>query len=429
MSNRGTIWDCNPKKDGNLGSIIPKSFIFKAKHQMVKFLYIHRDLEDPITQGTFRNRAELIIGPRQVGKSTMLDHLVQNQRFIKLTGEDENDLSILADPKSFLSLTQQFPYVIIDEAQYVPNIGRVIKRMVDNNTSDSRIFVTGSSALDLGGHLKESAAGRFNSYNLWPLSLEELSKHSSWIEVKRQINDRMIYGCHPDVINDPYHAKEYLLDFADSILYKDLFRLAEVRKPTDLTKLVTFLAANVGSEIRYGSIASELGIQNKTIERYVDLLASCFIVKVVPSWSRNPTAELKLSKKIYFYDNGIRNAILKNFTPVPAREDKGALWENLFFTERLKRHAFRRDGGEIFFWRTKKQHEMDFVEVVDGTIAAFECKAGNKSNTNSIKAFKRAYPNIPVTVVSPENIDLEPEPPVSLEVAFMKSEELVSPND
>lgn len=429
MSNRGTIWDCNPKKDGDLGSIIPKSFILKAKHQMVKFLYIHRDLEDPITQGTFRNRAELIIGPRQVGKSTMLDHLVQNQRFIKLTGEDENDLSILADPKSFLSLTQQFPYVIIDEAQYVPNIGRVIKRMVDNNTSDSRIFVTGSSALDLGGHLKESAAGRFNSYNLWPLSLEELSKHSSWIEVKRQINDRMIYGCHPDVINDPYHAKEYLLDFADSILYKDLFRLAEVRKPTDLTKLVTFLAANVGSEIRYGSIASELGIQNKTIERYVDLLASCFIVKVVPSWSRNPTAELKLSKKIYFYDNGIRNAILKNFTPVPAREDKGALWENLFFTERLKRHAFRRDGGEIFFWRTKKQHEMDFVEVVDGTIAAFECKAGNKSNTNSIKAFKRAYPNIPVTVVSPENIDLEPEPPVSLEVAFMKSEELVSPND
>ncbi len=388
---------------------------------MVKFLYIHRDLEDPITQGTFRNRAELIIGPRQVGKSTMLDHLVQNQRFIKLTGEDENDLSILADPKSFLSLTQQFPYVIIDEAQYVPNIGRVIKRMVDNNTSDSRIFVTGSSALDLGGHLKESAAGRFNSYNLWPLSLEELSKHSSWIEVKRQINDRMIYGCHPDVINDPYHAKEYLLDFADSILYKDLFRLAEVRKPADLTKLVTFLAANVGSEIRYGSIASELGIQNKTIERYVDLLASCFIVKVVPSWSRNPTAELKLSKKIYFYDNGIRNAILKNFTPVPAREDKGALWENLFFTERLKRHAFRRDGGEIFFWRTKKQHEMDFVEVVDGTIAAFECKAGNKSNTNSIKAFKRAYPNIPVTVVSPENIDLEPEPPVSLEVAFIET--------
>lgn len=385
---------------------------------MFNFPYIRRELEAPILRGTLRNRAELILGPRQVGKSTMLDHLVQNQRFIKLTGEDEDDLSILADPKTFLTLTQQFPNVIIDEAQFVPNIGRVIKRLVDNNTTDSRIFVTGSSALDLGGHLKESAAGRFNSYNLWPLSLEELAEHSSWIEVKRQINDRMIYGCHPDVINDPAHAKEYLLDFTDSILYKDLFKLAEVRKPTDLTKLVTFLATNVGSEIRYGSIASELGIQNKTIERYVDLLASCFILKVVPSWSRNPTAELKLSKKIYFYDNGIRNALLKNFAPVPAREDKGALWENLFFTERLKLHAFRRDGGEIYFWRTKKQHEMDFIEIVNGTIAAFECKAGNKINSTSIKAFSRAYPNIPVTVVSPDNIDQEPAEPASLANAF-----------
>lgn len=385
---------------------------------MFNFPYIRRELEAPILRGTLRNRAELILGPRQVGKSTMLDHLVQNQRFIKLTGEDEDDLSILADPKTFLTLTQQFPNVIIDEAQFVPNIGRVIKRLVDNNTTDSRIFVTGSSALDLGGHLKESAAGRFNSYNLWPLSLEELAEHSSWIEVKRQINDRMIYGCHPDVINDPAHAKEYLLDFTDSILYKDLFKLAEVRKPTDLTKLVTFLAANVGSEIRYGSIASELGIQNKTIERYVDLLASCFILKVVPSWTRNPTTELKLSKKIYFYDNGIRNALLKNFAPVPAREDKGALWENLFFTERLKLHAFRRDGGEIYFWRTKKQHEMDFIEIVNGTIAAFECKAGNKINSTSIKAFSRAYPNIPVTVVSPDNIDQEPAEPASLANAF-----------
>lgn len=385
---------------------------------MFNFAYIRRELEDHILKGTLRNRAELILGPRQVGKSTMLDHLVQNQRFIKLSGEDDDDLSILADPKTFLTLTQQFPNVIIDEAQFVPNIGRVIKRMVDNNTTDSRIFVTGSSALDLGGHLKESAAGRFNSYNLWPLSLEELAEHSSWIEVKRQINDRMIYGCHPDVINDPAHAKEYLLDFTDSILYKDLFKLTEVRKPTDLTKLVKFLAANVGSEIRYGSIASELGIQNKTIERYVDLLASCFILKVVPSWTRNPTAELKLSKKIYFYDNGIRNALLKNFTPVPAREDKGALWENLFFTERLKLHAFRRDGGEIYFWRTKKQHEMDFIEIVNGTIAAFECKAGNKINSTSIKAFSRAYPNIPVTVVSPDNIDQEPAEPASLANAF-----------
>lgn len=143
----------------------------------------------------------------QASFGSAIDHLVQNQRFIKLTGEDEDDLSILADPKTFLTLTQQFPNVIIDEAQFVPNIGRVIKRLVDNNTTDSRIFVTGSSALDLGGHLKESAAGRFNSYNLWPLSLEELAEHSSWIEVKRQINDRSSSTVQPSSIRGLFCIK------------------------------------------------------------------------------------------------------------------------------------------------------------------------------------------------------------------------------
>ena len=159
----GKFWYYIPNIPRFFGNIIPESSTFAyLLINMFNFPYIQRELEDPILRGTLRNRAELILGPRQVGKSTMLDHLVQNQRFIKLTGEDEDDLSILADPKTFLTLTQQFPNVIIDEAQFVPNIGRVIKRMVDNNTTDSRIFVTGSCALDLGGHLKESAAGRFN---------------------------------------------------------------------------------------------------------------------------------------------------------------------------------------------------------------------------------------------------------------------------
>lgn len=173
--------------------------------------------------------------------------------------------------------------------------------------------------------------------------------------------------------------------------------------------------------IHYGAIARELGIENKTIERYVELLAACFIVRVVPSWYGQSPAELRLSKKIYCYDNGVRNALLRDFTPVPARKDKEVLWENLFFTERLKRHAVRRDGGEIYFWRTKKGHEMDFVEVVNGTIVAFACRACGKSDgsafKSSIKAFMRAYPNIPVTVATPETIDREPEDPARLETA------------
>ena len=378
---------------------------------MLKFPYISRQLETPLSMPRLSGRAEIILGPRQVGKTTLLNNLVQGMRHLVLTGEDDEDLAVLADPRSYLKLLDEFDCIIIDEAQFVPGIGRVIKRMVDSGKAENHIFVTGSSSLELAGGMKESAAGRFNSYNLWPFSLAELAAHTSWIEVKRQMHDRMIYGCSPAVINEPQHAQQYLIDFADAVLYKDLFRLAEMRKPTELVKLVKYLAYNVGSEVKYGTLSSELGIQNKTIERYVDLLESCFIIKVVPSLSRNPQSEIKLGKKIYFYDNGIRNALIRDFSPLPARSDVGALWENLFFTERLKHHAFRNDGAEIYFWRTRTMHEVDFLEVLNGQIRAFECKWGAKTKTTSIRAFERTYPDTPVAIATPSNIDaIESEP-------------------
>lgn len=263
-----------------------------------------------------------------------------------------------------------------------------------------------------------TSVGRINPSRMSPLSLEELARQSSWIEVKRRINDLMVYGCLPEVIAEPSRAREYLRDLADTLLYKDLLELAEIRKPADLTKLTRFLAANVGSVIRCGSAARELGMQNKTIERYVDLLARCSIITIVPSWSSNPAVELKSSRKIYFCDNGIRNAILNNFTLLPTRKDKEALWENLFLSERRKRHAMRRDGAEMYFWRTRRQHEIDLIEVVNGTIAAFECSSGRKTGSTCLKAFRRAYPNIPLTVASPDNIDQEPAEPVSRETVL-----------
>ena len=387
--------------------MIPKKKTFQVNPMPALFAwpYIPRELEAPLSAPGPAGRAEVIIGPRQVGKSTMLQKLVEGRRHIILTGEDEDDLAILSDPKSYLKLTEEYPYLIIDEAQFIPGIGRVIKRIVDNNRSGSRIFVTGSSSLDLAGGLKESAAGRFNSYELWPFSLRELARRTSWIEVKRSMNERLIYGSMPAVVNDPRHAEEYLLDISDAVLYKDIFKLAEMRRPAEFTKLVKYLALNIGSVVRYGTMASELGIQNKTIERYIDLLEACCILRVVSSLSRNPQSEIKLGKKIYFYDNGIRNALIRKISPLPARTDSGALWENLFFTERLKLHAFRRDGTEIFFWRTRAQHEVDFLEVQNGKVAAFECKSSPKTKTTSIRAFERAYPDTPVTIATPGNVD------------------------
>ena len=374
--------------------------------EMLNFDYISREIENNLKQKKRSNRAEVLFGPRQVGKSTLLAHIMENQQTHLLTGDDENDVKILSDPSTYLPLLKDYPNLVIDEAQYIPSIGRVIKRMVDNNETNCHIFVTGSSSLDLAGGVMESAAGRINTYSLWPFSLRELAKNSSWLEVKRSLTERMIYGCYPTVVNEPQYAREYLRDFVSSVLYKDLFNLAEMRKPTDLRKLVTYLAYNVGSEIKYVTVSNELGISAKTIERYVHLLQSCFIVRVVPSFSRNPQSEIKLGKKIYFIDNGIRNALISGgFNPFASRPDTGSLWENLFFTERLKKHSYSKDGTEIYFWRTRFLQEMDFVEVTDGKMKAFECKVTPRIRGKSVRAFKNAYPECPVTVASPENIE------------------------
>ena len=367
--------------------------------------YVPRLLEKGLSDFGKSCRAKILLGPRQVGKSTLLERLTRGTKRIVLSGEDESDLAVLSDVGSSLRLTQEFEAIVIDEAQYVPSIGRIIKRLVDTNKTGAKIYVTGSSSLDLAAGIKESAAGRFETKNLWALSLEELAGKTSWIESKRELPQYVIYGMLPATINEPEKARDYLLDFSDAVLYKDLFSLSEMRKPTELVRLVKYLAHSVGSDVRYGSIANELGIQNKTIERYVDLLEAAFIIKVVPSLSRNPKSELKLSKKIYFCDNGIRNALIRDFTPLAAREDAGALWENFFFTERLKFHANRRDGAEIYFWRNLAKHEVDFLEVLDGKVRAFECKLKNTKRTTAIRAFERAYPESPVTIATPENID------------------------
>lgn len=404
--------DYNPKKLKDLwitnlktASIkLPKTQIMENVH------YISRLAEGNLLDFGKTHRAKILLGPRQVGKTTLLDHLTAQDRRLLLTADDPKDFALLTNLKEATDLKDRFSTVIIDEAQHIPEVGLLIKKLVDTNKKGVHIYITGSSALMLASRAKESAAGRFETTQLWSLSLEELASDASWIEVKRSIETRMVFGMLPGVINEPQKARQYLLDFADSALYTDLFSLAEMRKPTDLVRLLKYLAYNIGSEIRYGSIARELGIENKTIERYVNLLESAFIVQVVPSLSRNPTKELRLSKKIYFCDNGIRNALIRDFSPLATRGDAGALWENLFFTERLKYHANRNDGAQIYFWRSNAKHEVDFLEMLDGKVSAFECKLKETKKTTSIRAYERNYPDSPVKIVTPDTIDALYEP-------------------
>ncbi len=382
-----------------------KSFELCQTQIMENIHYIARLAERNLTDFGKSSRAKILLGPRQVGKTTLLDHLTSQDRRLILSADDPKDFALLSNLREVSELKDRFATLIIDQAQRIPEIGLVIKRLVDTNKKGVHIYLTGSSALSLASRAKESAAGRFESAQLWSFSLEELANDTSWIELKRSLENRMVFGMLPAVINEPEKARQYLLDFADSALYRDLFSLAEMRKPTDLVRLLKYLAYNIGSEIRYGSIARELGIENRTIERYVNLLEAAFIIQVVPSLSRNPTKELRLSKKIYFCDNGIRNALIRDFSPLTTRSDARALWENLFFTERLKYHANRNDGAQIYFWRSNTKHEVDFLEMLDGKVSAFECKLKETKKTTSIRAYERNYPDSPVKIVTPETID------------------------
>ena len=270
-----------------------------------------------------------------------------------------------------------------------------------------KIFATGSSSLELAKGVKESAMGRLIQRQMWPLSITEIAASKSWGEVCQNIERLMIYGTYPAVFTDPDHAELTLRNYCDGMLYKDLFSLANIRQNDKFMNLVKLLAYHVGSEVSYDNLARETGLSKTTVADYIQLLEQCFIVKICPSFSRNLSNELKKGKKVYFCDNGIRNAIIRDFSPMSARrgQDAGALWENFFFMERVKLHSIRNDFTDMYFWRTTSNnpHELDFLEVKNEKIRAFECKLSPNAKARLGK-FLTAYPNSSIQVVTPNDL-------------------------
>ena len=370
---------------------------------------IKRGIQDSV-DGQTPPKAVLIFGARRIGKTTLLEQIVDRNTSAWYTGDSYSDIERLkllseGDVKTLLF---QSDTLIIDEAQRIPDIGLLLKRLVDMNmTLDSpvRIFVTGSSSLELAKGIKESAVGRLVQRQMWPLSVTELAQapKSSWAKVLRDLDWHLVYGMFPEVYNEPQKARILLKDYVDGILFKDLFSLGGIRLNSKFEVLVRLLAYSVGSEVSYDSLARETGLNKTTVADYITLLEQCFIVKVCPSYAKNLANELKKGKKVYFCDNGIRNAIIENFDPLPSRHDRGALWENFFFMERVKLHSLLQDFCRIYFWRTsgKKTNELDFIEVIDGKMQAFECKLSPKAEAKPGPDFEAAYPDCPINVVSP----------------------------
>lgn len=366
---------------------------------------IHRIIEQLVENDFGRGKIIVLMGARQVGKTTLFDSVVSgSSNVLRLNCDNYDDRSDLENKTSteLRQLMGNHEVVIIDEAQRAKNIGLSLKMLADLKLP-MQILVTGSSSLTLANEINEPATGRLIEYNLFPLSLAELMQHTSPREEKRLLEQRMIYGLYPEVVTTPGDAKRILVNLANNYLYRDLLEYRGVKKPEVLQKLVRALALQIGSEVSYNELSRTVGIDKATVESYIDLLEKCFVVFRLPAYSSNLRSEIKRGRKIYFYDNGIRNALLSNFAPLELRDDVGMLWENMMVSERIKRNSYSRSYVQMYFWRTQQQQEVDLIEEQDGRLTAFEFKWNNKKKAKLPKPFIDNYPNTDFKVISPDN--------------------------
>lgn len=368
---------------------------------------ITRKLQQVIEAKLFKGKAIIVIGARQVGKSTLFQLISSkiDKPTLKLNCDEPEVRELLSNvnSKELRLLIGNNRVLIIDEAQRVANIGITLKLITDNHP-DVQLLVTGSSSFELQNKISEPLTGRKFQYNLFPISTGELMDTSGILSVKQELENRLIYGSYPDIFNHKEDAKELLLNIANSYLYKDILALEDIRKPHLLEKLLVALALQVGSEVSYNELAQTIGSDSKTVEKYIDLLTKCFVVFQLNAFNRNIRTELKKGKKIYFYDNGIRNAILQNFAPINLRHDMGALWENFFISERIKANHYNGNFVKPFFWRTTQQQEIDYIEEKDGAFHLFEMKWNpKKAKVNIPSSFKNAYQVESFSIITPEN--------------------------
>ena len=367
---------------------------------------IERSIESQIKDKLYKGKAILLFGPRQVGKTTLIKKIVaeSNVPFRWFSGDEPDIRLALTNTTStqLRALIGTAKLVVIDEAQRIENIGLTLKLATDN-FPEIQVIATGSSAFELANKINEPLTGRKFEFSLYPFSFEELCQNNGFIEEKRLLENRLIFGSYPEVINNIGNEREGLSLLTDSYLYKDLLMYDGLKKSSLIHKLLLALALQVGSEVSYNNLAQILGVDKNTVEKYIDLLEQVFVVFRLNAFSRNLRNELKKTKKVYFYDNGVRNAIIGNFQPLAQRTDVGALWENYLIAERNKYFKYNKLYGGQYFWRTAQQQEIDYLEERDGQIATFEFKWNEKKVPQLPKTFQEAYPESTYKAIDPSN--------------------------
>lgn len=367
---------------------------------------IQRALHDTLVKRMDYKKAIVLIGPRQVGKTTLIKQIAKDADagYLYINGDDPAMQLLWSNPTQQL-LTQLITgqkVIVIDEAQRFSNIGITAKMIVDAGWN-VQLFLSGSSALEIANTINEPLTGRKWEYNLLPFSWSELCNEYGLAKVLPRLPQLLVTGCYPEVIVDPSNAKEILANVAGSYLYKDILDLSGIRKPELIVKLLQALAWQVGYEVSLNELSNTLGADKNTIGHYIDLLEKSFVIFRLSPLARNLRNEISSSRKIYFYDNGIRNTLINNYAPIEARNDIGSLWENFMMSERIKSLRYKPFYGASYFWRNKAKAEVDYVEETDGQFYAFEFKWNPSAKSKFPEAFLNAYNPIENKIIHREN--------------------------
>ncbi len=370
-------------------------------------MLIKRELQERIEARLSPGKVILIFGPRRVGKTFLINEIVKQttDRRLLLNGEDATSLALLAERSiaNYRNLLNNIDLLIIDEAQNVPDIGKVLKLIVDE-VPQVKVIACGSSSFDLLNKTGEPLTGRSYSFLLFPISQRELSGVENMLETRQNLELRLVYGSYPEIVTMKDNAlrAEYLKELVNAYLFKDLLSLDGIRNAGKLRDLLTLLAFQTGNEVSMTELGSQLGLNKNTIDKYLDLLSKVFIIHRLGGYSSNLRKEISKNSKWYFNDNGIRNALISNFNPLSIRQDAGQLWENYLISERLKKRQYQSEPVNLHFWRTYDGQEIDLVETGIDSLKAFEIKWKDKK-AKIPGAWQRAYPDAPFTIINPDN--------------------------
>lgn len=371
---------------------------------------IARLIENKIREALEQKKVVTVFGPRQAGKSTLAGIVAESEskRILELNGDDSDVRTMFesTDETRIRTLIGNNDFLLVDEAQKIINVGNMLKIIADR-IPDIKVIATGSSSFKLAKAVNESLTGRKREFRLYPLSFKEMASHTSLLEESRLVSHRLVYGYYPEVVSRPGDEKETLKELIDSYLYKDVLEENSIGRPDRLVKLLQALAFQIGSTVSSNELAGLVGIDAKTVDRYIDILEKNLIIFTLPSYAGNQRNELKLSRKLYFWDLGIRNGVIGNMAPLELRppEEAGHLWENFLVSERIKRNDYAgRTFVRHYFWRTQQKKEVDLIEIEDGRMSAFEFKWKSGKTVTAPRQFSSMYSDAEFRCITPSEI-------------------------